>query len=101
MSDIAGTYDCVTKTPMGDQKGTFTIVPSGDGSFTGTMVSPTGSMAVEDGKIDGNHLSWVVNMTVPMPMKLEGDAIVEGGAINGKVKAGVFGDMALSGTKIS
>ena len=34
---VAGTYDTVVKSPMGDQKGTFTIVPGDDGNtFTGS-----------------------------------------------------------------
>ncbi|AIT80052.1 hypothetical protein [Novosphingobium pentaromativorans] len=100
MSELAGTYECITKSPMGDQKGTLTVIPGSDGgTFTGTMVSATGSLEVEDGRIDGNRLTWTVNMTVPMPMKLEGDATVEGGKISGHVKAGMFGNMGLEGTK--
>ena len=26
---VAGSYDCVTKTPMGDQKSVFTVVDNG------------------------------------------------------------------------
>ena len=33
---VAGTYDVVVKSPMGDQKSTLTINPDGD-SFTGQM----------------------------------------------------------------
>ena len=28
---VAGSYDCVTKTPMGDQKSVFTVTDNGDG----------------------------------------------------------------------
>lgn len=102
MSELAGTYECTTKSPMGDQKGTLTVVPGPDGeTFTGTMVSPTGSMEVEEGRIEGNRLTWVLNMTSPMPMKLEGDATVEGDQLSGHVKAGVFGNMGLTGTKVA
>ena len=38
-------------------------------------------------------------MTVPMPMKLEGEATVDGDALTGEVNAGAFGKMAMSGTK--
>ena len=35
---VAGTYDTVVKSPMGEQKGTFTVVPGDDGNtFTGSM----------------------------------------------------------------
>ncbi len=97
---VAGTYDCVTKSPMGDQKSTFTVVPSDDGTtFTGSNQGAMGSMDVEDGKIDGNTLTWTMNMTVPMPMKLEGTATVDGDQLTGSVNAGAFGSMAMTGER--
>ena len=97
---VAGTYDCVTKSPMGDQKSTVTIVPSDDGTtFTGTNAGAMGSMELEDGKIDGNTLTWTMNMTVPMPMKLEGEATVDGDQLTGEVNAGAFGKMAMTGQR--
>lgn len=96
---VAGTYDVVIKTPMGDQKGTLTVNPAGDG-FTGSVSSAMmGSMDIADGKIAGNTISWTMDMKVPMPMTLEGEATVDGDAITGSVKAGAFGSMALSGTR--
>ncbi len=51
---VAGTYDTVVKSPMGDQKGTLTVVPSDDGnSFTGSMAGGMGSMDITDGTIEG------------------------------------------------
>mgnify|MGYP003351341416 CR=1 FL=1 len=48
---VAGTYDTVVKSPMGEQKGTFTVVPGDDGNtFTGSMAGGMGSMDVKDGK---------------------------------------------------
>ena len=98
---LAGTYECVTKTPMGDQKSQFTLVDNGDGTFSGTNAGAMGSMEVEDGKIDGNTLTWKMKMTVPMPMTLEGTATVDGDALTGSVNAGAFGSMAMSGTRVS
>tara|TARA_R110000772_G_scaffold41803_4_gene97406 strand:+ start:1024 stop:1278 length:255 start_codon:yes stop_codon:yes gene_type:complete len=83
---------------MGDQASVVTIVTNGD-TFTGTNEGAMGSMALEDGKIDGNTLTWVMNMTVPMPMKLEGNATIVDGVLTGSVNAGAFGEMAMSGTK--
>ncbi len=95
---IDGSYDCVTKSPMGDQASVVTIVTNGD-TFTGTNEGAMGSMELEDGKVDGDTLTWVMNMTVPMPMKLEGTATVVDGVLTGSVNAGAFGEMAMSGTK--
>ena len=95
---VAGTYECVTKTPMGDQKSDVTIVVNGD-TFTGTNAGQMGSMDMENGKVDGNKLTWTMKMTVPMPMTLEGEATVDGDTITGTVKAGAFGSFPLSGTR--
>lgn len=97
---VAGTYDTVVKSPMGDQKGTFTVVPGDDGNtFTGSMAGGMGSMDVKDGKINGDELTWVMDMTVPMPMTLNCKANVNGDQLTGTVNAGAFGDMALTGER--
>ena len=95
---VAGTYTVVTKTPMGDQSSDMTIETDGD-TFTGTNAGAMGSMSMDNGKIDGNKLTWSMNMTVPMPMTLEGEATVDGDAITGSVKAGAFGTFPMSGTR--
>ena len=95
---VAGTYDCVTKTPMGDQKSKFTVNVDGD-SFTGQNAGAMGSMDVVDGKVDDNTLTWKMNMTVPMPMTLEGKATIDGDTLTGSINAGAFGAMAMTGTR--
>ena len=95
---VSGTYDCVTKTPMGDQKSKLTVNAQGD-SFTGQQAGAMGSMDVVDGKVDGNKLTWKMNMTVPMPMTLTAEATVDGDTITGTVDAGAFGKMPMTGTR--
>ena len=95
---VAGTYDCVTKSPMGDQKSKFTVNVDGD-TFTGQNAGAMGSMDVVDGKVDGNTITWKMNMTVPMPMTLEGNATIDGDTLTGSVNAGAFGAMPMSGTR--
>jgi len=86
---------------MGDQKATFTVTPSDDGaSFSGGLSSDMmGSMDIAGGSISGNTLSWQMKMTVPMPMDLDCEATIDGDQLTGSVKAGMFGSMALSGTR--
>ena len=97
---VAGTYNTVVKSPMGDQKGTFTVVPGDDGkTFTGSMAGGMGSMDVKDGTIDGDTLMWKMEMTVPMPMTLDCKANVAGDQMTGTVNAGAFGDMPLTGER--
>ncbi|MEJ6593793.1 hypothetical protein [Parasphingorhabdus sp.] len=97
---VAGVYDCVTKSPMGDQNSVLTLNVDGD-TVTGTNAGAMGGMDIEEGKVDGNTANWVMNMTVPMPMKLEASVTVDGDALTGSVKAGAFGEMAMTGTRQS
>jgi hypothetical protein len=97
---VAGTYDCVTKTPMGDQKSKFTVNLDGD-TFTGQNAGAMGSMDVKDGKVAGNTLTWKMDMTVPMPMTLEGNATIDGDTLTGTINAGAFGAMPMNGTRVA
>ncbi len=49
---VAGQYDCVTKSPMGDQKSVLTVNVDGD-SWTGSNAGQMGSLDITDGKVDG------------------------------------------------
>jgi zinc protease len=98
MASVDGDWDVTIKTPMGDQKSVFTVTSDG-GSFSGKVAGAMGSMDVNNGTVDGNTLSWKMDMVVPMPMTLEGSATVDGDNISGEVKAGAFGSMALSGCR--
>jgi zinc protease len=98
MAAVDGDWDVTIKSPMGDQKSVFTVTSSGD-TFSGKVAGALGSMDVKDGTVSGNTLTWKMDMTVPMPMTLEGTATVDGDNITGDVKAGAFGSMALSGCR--
>jgi hypothetical protein len=93
-------FECLTKTPMGDQTSTFAIEVDGD-TFTGTNAGPMGSLVIQNGKVDGDNLTWSMDMTVPMPMTLECKATIAGDSLIGTVNAGMFGDMAMSGTRLA
>lgn len=95
---VAGTWNTVVKSPMGDQSGTLTVNVDGD-TFTGQMAGGMGTMDVTDGKVAGDTITWKMNMVVPMPMTLDCEATVDGDTITGAVNAGAFGAMPLSGTR--
>ena len=90
MASGDGAYDCVAKTPMGDQKGVFTVVSSGD-RFNGTFAGMMGSLDVVDGKVAGNSLTWKMEMTMPMPMTLECEAAKRLTAVVGESMGVDFG----------
>ncbi len=98
MAGVDGDWNVTVKTPMGDQASVFSVASDG-GSFSGKMVGALGSMDTKDGAVDGNTLTWKMDMTVPMPMTLDCTATVDGDAITGQVVAGAFGAMGLSGSR--
>ena len=95
---VSGTWNITVKTQMGDQAGTFTVYTSG-ATFTGSLTGGLGSMDTSNGTVSGNTLRWQMDLKVPMPMTLDCEATVTGDAIAGSVKAGVFGSMALTGSR--
>lgn len=95
---VSGTYEVVTKTPMGEQKSTLTVNAEGD-SFTGSNIGPMGALEITDGKVDGDTITWSNQITSPMPMKVDCKATVDGDAISGTVTAGMFGSFPMNGTR--
>ena len=93
-----GTWNVTMNTPMGAQQGVLDLKIDGD-SLTGTMSGAQGSMALSDGCVDGDKLTWKAAMTQPMPMTLEFSATVDGDAISGQVKLGAFGNATFSGAR--
>jgi hypothetical protein len=95
----AETWELTLSTPMGPQMMTAQIVRSGDG-FTGTISSS--EMAAQDiaGKSSANKLSWTLNLTKPVSIKLSFEVNVDGDKMTGSVKLGMFGKAALSGKRI-
>ena len=98
MSDLDGTWETVTNTPMGQQKATVTLQTDGD-SLSGTMSGAQGTVDINDGSVDGNTGTWKVSITSPMPMTLEFSATADGDSISGNVKLGAFGSATFTGTR--
>lgn len=96
---VAGTWDIRIKTPIGDQTARVTVQPDHVGGFNGQVTGGPGSLDIT-GKIAGNRLTWKMKTTKPMPLDLDCQADVDGDALNGTVKAGIFGSMPLTGTRV-
>lgn len=98
MSSADGTWKTVMKTPMGDQNGTLTIATDG-AALTGKLSGQQGEIELQDGKVDGETLTWKADITQPMPITLEFTAKVDGDEISGDVKLGSFGSASFSGSR--
>ncbi len=94
-----GAWNVTMNTPMGEQKATLTLKSSG-AELTGKFESPQGVQEFTGGKAEGNSLSWEIDVTQPMAMKLEFSATVDGDSISGEVGLGSFGKATFSGTRV-
>jgi len=67
----------------------------------GTQSAAQGSGPLENGKVDGDNVSWSAKITSPMPMTLEFTGKVDGEKLAGSVKAGAFGSFPFNGSKLA
>ena len=98
MAGVAGKWNVTMNTPMGAQKSTLTLNVNG-AALTGKMEGAQGALDLQNGKVNGNEVSWTADLTQPMPIKLEFAGKVDGDAISGNVKLGAFGNASFSGTR--
>jgi hypothetical protein len=93
-----GDWAVTMNTPMGDQKGTLTLKTNGN-DLEGKMAGPQGTQEFTGGSVDGDNLTWTIDMTQPMPMKLNFTAKLDGDSISGEVELGSFGKATFSGSR--
>ena len=93
-----GKWEIVINSPLGAQKAQLDLKTDG-ASLSGTQQAAQGSGPLENGKVEGNNLSWSAKIISPMPMTLDFTGTVEGDKLSGSVKAGSFGSFPFTGTR--
>ena len=94
-----GKWAMTSQTPMGPQEGVLTLSSAGN-DVTGTMHGPQGEIEIDEGKLDGATVSWVVHTQVPIPMDVVFTAKIAGDGITGEAQLGAMGTMTISGTRM-
>jgi hypothetical protein len=94
---VDGKWNVTVKTPMGDQDVTLDFTTSGS-TLTGTMSNGSGTVPIEDGKADGDRVSWRAHITVPLPLTVDCTGTVEGDTISGTASTS-FGGSPFSGKR--
>jgi aerobic carbon-monoxide dehydrogenase large subunit len=95
---IDGSWKMVLATPMGPQEMVGRFTTEGE-VLKGMLESPEGSMDFM-GTVTGNQLKWEMKVKKPMPITLKYDLVVEGNAISGKAKLGMFGTAKVTGVRL-
>jgi hypothetical protein len=101
MANLDGEWNLLfDSTPLGSQKGVLTVDAASSGeSFTGSYTDAMTEVEVKDGKVDGDTLTWKMDITVPMPMTLDCTATVTGDTMTGTFRAGAFGSYPFTGSR--
>jgi len=97
---VDGNWKIVVQSPMGAQEATLTLKTEG-GTLTGTQQSNSTSMDIQEGKVDGDKLTWKGKITQPFPMNLEFAVTVSGDEMRGEVVAVGLGSSPLTGKRVS
>ena len=97
---VDGKWEIVINSPLGAQKAVLDMATDGN-SLSGTQTAQQGSGPLENGKVDGNNLTWSAKITNPMPLILDFTGTVDGDKLSGSVKAGSFGSFPFTGNRIA
>jgi hypothetical protein len=95
---VDGVWKLVLETPMGPQEALLTVKGSSASAFDGVLSGSSGEQTFE-GAIDGETLTWQTDITTPMPMTLDFAVTVDGDAMTGEVKLGMFGAAPVTGSR--
>ncbi len=100
MNAVNESWKMTLKTPMGPQEMVLNLARGSSGDdFTGRIESPMGSEDVTDGKIDGDTLSWTMDVTNPVKLTLSFEVKLDGDNLTGNAKLGGFGNAPVTGQR--
>jgi len=93
-------YNLSVQSPMGKQESELFLAQD-DNQLTGKMVgvSDGSEFSIEDGKADGDQLSWIVKVDKPMPVTLTFSGTSNSNGIEGEVTFGAFGKGPFTATQ--
>jgi hypothetical protein len=99
MANVEGSWDCVIRTPLGEQRGTLTVVRDGD-RFTGSLSGQLGNKAIA-GSVERNTLVWTLPSGSTIPFDVECEATIDDDRLEGVARTKSFGAFPLSGTRMA
>jgi hypothetical protein len=95
---VQGKWKITIHTPMGEKSGVLELLVNGK-ALTGSLSDAEHHVAISDGKIDGNRLSWHAKITKPMRLNFKFTAIVDEDRISGTARH-MLGSATFSGTRV-
>ncbi|HEY6619328.1 MAG TPA: hypothetical protein VIY68_07275 [Steroidobacteraceae bacterium] len=95
---VQGKWKITINTPVGVKSGVLELLVSGT-TLTGSLSDADHHVAISDGKIEGNRLSWQAKISKPMRLSLKFTAVVDEDRISGAARH-MLGTATFSGTRV-
>jgi len=95
---VDGTWKVTVNSPMGKEE-TVLELRGEAGALQGTQSGAHGSYPIEDGRVNGDSISWSSSVTSPIRITLLFNGLVVGDSMKGKVKLGMFGAYDFTGSR--
>jgi hypothetical protein len=95
---VQGKWKITISTPMGERSAVLELLVNG-ATLTGSLSDADHHVAISDGKIDGNKLSWQAKITKPMRLSFKFTALVEQDRISGSARH-MLGSATFRGTRV-
>lgn len=95
---VDGKWNISLDTPMGTRQAELDLKADGS-TLTGTQSADGASGPIQGGTVDGNKISWKVDITNPMPLTLTFTGTVDGDKISGDADTGTFGSFPFNGSR--
>jgi hypothetical protein len=94
---VQGKWKITIQTPMGEKSGVLELLVNGK-TLTGSLSDADHHVAISDGKIEGNRLSWQAKIAKPMRLSFKFTATVDADRISGSARH-MLGTATFSGTR--
>jgi hypothetical protein len=95
---VQGKWKITINTPMGEKSGVLELLVNGK-LLTGSLSDADHHVAISEGKIEGDRLSWQAKITKPMRLSFKFTAIVDEDRISGSARH-MLGSATFSGTRV-
>lgn len=96
---IAGTWNLVMMTPIGERKAKLAITEAG-GALSGSLTNDEGGRTeIRNATVSSGLYTFSADVKSPMPLTLDFNATVHGNEITGNVSAGGIGSWGFRGTR--
>jgi hypothetical protein len=95
---VDGTWNITFESPLGSQEGQLILTTSGN-TLTGKIKSELGESDISNGTVNGNEISWTIEVTEPVKLSIVNTGTIDGDKLSGTAKLGDLGDATFNGAR--